>query len=189
MIHSARVSGKTSGTLLCRSLPTPKSPPLKGRGLHAVNGEGFFLALCLAVPTTPARAQAPVADFSPGTQQVGTVPLVVNFTDLSTNSPTGWVWHFGDGAIDTVQNPSHTYKQTGIYTVSLQASNGGGSDITVKQALVWAKAERVINLPASVDLNVTPGSENAKTTRIYSDNWADNSGVSVSSGAIAYIVK
>ncbi|MCH8278908.1 MAG: non-ribosomal peptide synthetase [Proteobacteria bacterium] len=42
----------------------------------------------------------------------------------------------------------------------------------MKNALVWAKAGRIFNLPASVDLNVTPGSENARTTRIYGDDAA-----------------
>src|SRR3972149_5720640 len=126
----------------------------------------------------------PTADFSPGTQQVGTVPLVVNFTDLSTNTPTSWLWHFGDGKTSTAQNPSHTYNQTGTYTVSLQSSNAGGNDKEVKQALVWAKAGLIFNLPESVDLNVSPGSENSRTTRIFGNNADDCSGRSVSSGDI-----
>ena len=144
----------------------------------------FSLIVCVIIFPVALFAQAPVADFSPGTQQVGTVPLVVNFTDNSTISPTGWLWHFGDGAISRVQNPTHTYNQTGIYTVSLQVSNAGGSDMVVKQALVWAKAERIYYLPASVDLNVTPGSENAMTTRIYGADGYDYAGWNVSSGDI-----
>lgn len=58
-------------------------------------------------------AQAAITDFSPSTQQVRTVPLVINVSDNSANTPTGWLWYFGDGAISTAQNPSHTYKQTG----------------------------------------------------------------------------
>jgi PKD repeat protein len=30
-----------------------------------------------------------------------------------------WLWFFGDGASDTVQNPQHTYTEEGIYTVKL----------------------------------------------------------------------
>jgi PKD repeat protein len=38
---------------------------------------------------------APVANFV-GTPTSGTAPLLVSFTDLSTNNPTGWAWYFGD---------------------------------------------------------------------------------------------
>jgi len=69
----------------------------------------------------------PVADFS-GSPTSGTVPLTVNFTDLSTNSPTAWEWDFGDGGDSSEQNPSYTYLLVGIYTPSMTATNAGGSD-------------------------------------------------------------
>jgi len=74
---------------------------------------------------------APVANFS-GTPTSGGAPLTVNFTDLSTNSPTAWSWTFGDGGTSTVKNPSHTYTATGTFTVSLTATNGSGSDNETK---------------------------------------------------------
>jgi len=71
----------------------------------------------------------------------GTAPLTVQFTDTSTNSPTSWVWSFGDGGTSTFQNPAHTFTSAGSYTVSLTASNAIGSntvtlaeDITVTEA-------------------------------------------------------
>ena len=76
---------------------------------------------------TVTTAQAPVADFS-GSPTSGASPLTVSFTDSSTNSPTSWSWTFGDGGSSTAQNPSHQYTSTGDYTVSLTASNAGGSD-------------------------------------------------------------
>ncbi len=42
-----------------------------------------------------------VADFS-GTPTSGTVPLTVQFTDLSTGGPTMWSWDFGDGGTSMV---------------------------------------------------------------------------------------
>ena len=47
----------------------------------------------------------------------------VNFTDLSTGSPTSWLWSFGDGNTSTLQNPSHTYTNAGTYNVSLSINN------------------------------------------------------------------
>ena len=58
----------------------------------------------------------------------GDAPLSVQFTDLSTGNPTQWNWDFGDGSTSTEQNPEHTYTAPGTYTVTLAATNAGGSD-------------------------------------------------------------
>ena len=73
----------------------------------------------------------PVADFS-GSPTQGNPTLAVSFTDSSTNNPTSWSWTFGDGGTSTNQNPSHSYTSAGNYTVSLTASNAGGSDTETK---------------------------------------------------------
>jgi PKD repeat protein len=84
----------------------------------------------------------PVADFS-GTPTSGVVPLLVNFTDLSTNNPTSWSWNFGDGGTSTAQNPSHIYNAVGTYTVTLTATNAFGSDGETKTGYV------TVNEPSS----------------------------------------
>ena len=74
------------------------------------------------------------ADFS-GTPTTIPVGGTVNFTDLSTGSPTGWSWTFTGGtpANSTIQNPTGVqYNTAGIYPVSLTASNGSGSDTETK---------------------------------------------------------
>jgi len=45
----------------------------------------------------------------------------VQFTDQSTGNITGWAWDFeNDGIIDsTEQNPTHTYRENGSYSVTL----------------------------------------------------------------------
>ena len=55
---------------------------------------------------------------------------VVNFdfTDLSANNPTSWLWDFGDGNTSTLQNPSHTYADANTYTVCLTVTNDLGTD-------------------------------------------------------------
>jgi len=80
--------------------------------------------------TTPVIA--PVANFS-GNPTEGTAPLTVQFTDLSTNTPTSWSWDFGDGTTSTEQNPEHIYTEVGTYTVSLTSTNEGGSDTEEKE--------------------------------------------------------
>ena len=74
---------------------------------------------------------APEADFS-GTPTYGCGSLQVQFTDLSTNNPTSWLWDFGDGSTSVDQNPSHEYTDWGAYTVSLTATNSCGSDTETK---------------------------------------------------------
>jgi PKD repeat protein len=81
----------------------------------------------------------PTADFS-GTPTLGDAPLSVSFTDLSTGAPTSWSWDFGDGNTSTAQNPSHTYANSGAYTVSLTVSNGGGSDTVDKVDYITVNA-------------------------------------------------
>lgn len=61
-----------------------------------------------------------------------TASNVVTFTDNSLNTPTSWLWDFGDGETSTEQNPTHTYEEPGIYTVSLVVTNDVGSDILIK---------------------------------------------------------
>ena len=76
------------------------------------------------------------ADFS-GTPITGAIPLVTQFTDLSTGGVTGWAWDFGDGtSIIHSQNPRHYYMRSGIYTVSLTVTDGVGSDTETKTGYV-----------------------------------------------------
>jgi len=77
----------------------------------------------------------PIAEF---TQNVtsGTVPLTVNFADLSTGTLTFWLWDFGDGETSTEQNPTHTYNDLGTYTVSLTATGPAGSDTITRSDLI-----------------------------------------------------
>jgi PKD domain-containing protein len=69
-----------------------------------------------------AAVDPPAASFS-----VAVSGLQAAFSDTSSGDPTAWSWDFGDGATSTVQNPTHRYAP-GSYTVTLTASNDGGSD-------------------------------------------------------------
>jgi PKD repeat protein len=54
--------------------------------------------------------------------------MTYTFTDTSSGA-TSWLWDFGDGNTDTLQNPVHTYSTNGSYTVTLTVSNGNCTDI------------------------------------------------------------
>ncbi len=49
-----------------------------------------------------------------------------SFTDHSTETPTSWLWNFGDGTTSAIQNPTHEYTANGTYTVTLTATNAYG---------------------------------------------------------------
>ncbi|AKB27733.1 Chitin binding protein [Methanosarcina siciliae T4/M] len=93
---------------------------------------GFTTPTWNGVACYPLTA-APVADFEADVTS-GIGPLIVNFTDQSTGSPTAWAWDFdNDGNVDsTEQNPSYTYTSTGTYTVNLTVANANGTDSEVK---------------------------------------------------------
>ncbi|MEE2931732.1 MAG: PKD domain-containing protein, partial [Bacteroidota bacterium] len=48
-----------------------------------------------------------------------------NFTDVTNNNPDSWFWDFGDGNTSIVQNPTHSYLNSGVYDVTLTVSKDG----------------------------------------------------------------
>ena len=89
---------------------------------------------CQATSTDSAAINIvePEADFTVDTSR-GCAPLTVNFSDQSFSKETisSWDWGFGDGSGSTSQNPSHTYSDTGSYTVKLAIENVEGCNDTV----------------------------------------------------------
>ncbi len=85
----------------------------------------------LTIPGAVRVGSKPVADFS-------AVPIPVcayqpvQFTDLSVPADE-WLWTFGDGSSSTLQNPSHTYADTGYYSVTLIATNNGCPDTITRE--------------------------------------------------------
>src|SRR5262249_14168021 len=94
----------------------------------------------------------------------GLAPLAVQFTDLSTLSPTSWSWTFGDGASSTSQNPGHVYAAPGRYTVALTVSGPGGSDTLTLANLIDVAAP-----PTLADFGFAPASGVAPLAVTFSD--------------------
>ena len=72
----------------------------------------------------------PAANFSANVT-TGCEPLAVNFTDLSTGSPTSWNWTFTGGSPSSAntQGPhTVTYTSPGTYNVTLTVTNACGND-------------------------------------------------------------
>jgi len=103
---------------------------------------------------------APIADFY-ANKTSGCDNITVQFTDNSTNSPTSWLWTFGDGQTSTAQNPSHSYTAPGSYTVSLTATNAGGSNPKTVQGYIVVGKTPNISLSST---NATGGTANGTAT-------------------------
>ncbi|AKB54940.1 cell surface protein [Methanosarcina barkeri MS] len=105
----------------------------------------------------------PVANFTSSVTS-GKVPLKVAFTDTSTGSPTSWKWDFGDGSKSYLQNPTHKYSKTGIYTVNLTVKNVQGSNMVTKTEYIAVVAKPV------ADFSAIPTSGKAPFTVEFTDN-------------------
>ena len=66
----------------------------------------------------------PIADFVADPEVETILNPIINFTDLSSTDVSDWYWDFGDLTNDTMQNPTHTYQDTGYYPVQLIVTNG-----------------------------------------------------------------
>ena len=88
----------------------------------------------------------------------GLAPLQVQFTDASSGNITIWEWDFdNDGIIDSyIQNPIHTYSETGVYTVSLTVGDGVNEDTEIKEDYIIVIEELDANFEADVTFGDAP---------------------------------
>ena len=75
-----------------------------------------------------------VADFSYLPRQIDIVEPEVSFTNQSIGA-TQYNWTFGDGGTDATKDPKHIYTDTGLFTVTMVASNINGCNDTTEQTL------------------------------------------------------
>jgi PKD repeat protein len=86
-------------------------------------------------------AQSPRADFA---HRVDCGTKTVAFTSQSTVSAgetlTEWYWEFGDGAVATTDNPTHTYRQAGAYPVTLVVTGSSRCRNVIRKTVQVADA-------------------------------------------------
>lgn len=89
------------------------------------------------------------SQFSTAFQDYCQAPALVNFTNESFNAGT-FQWNFGDGGTSNQLNPSHTYQNPGLYTVTLIASGGAcGTDTLILVDYINVDP----SLPCAITLN------------------------------------
>ena len=81
------------------------------------------------------------------------------FADLSfilTGSIITWLWDFGDGSFDNVQNPMHTYAIPGNYTVCLTITSDVGCTSTFCDSVSFVVGQKEITLSNEVKIYPIP---------------------------------
>lgn len=108
--------------------------------------------------TFTGTSPVPSADFTfaPATPLVG---QTVSFTNTSTGAPTSWSCSFGNGATSTVRNPAYSYTVSGIFSVSLTATNAGGSSTRTKNVTILATSAPTITYFGANPPSVVPGQQ------------------------------
>ncbi|MCX6307215.1 MAG: choice-of-anchor J domain-containing protein, partial [Bacteroidetes bacterium] len=113
------------------------SIPSNNKIMAGTFGRGLWMSDLYSAP-----ASAPVASFT-------SAPLVpcqgqtVQFTDLSTNNPTTWVWTFTPSTVTYVnstnsnsQNPQVQFNTNAVYSIQLVAVNAYGSANAIRSVSV-----------------------------------------------------
>jgi PKD repeat protein len=83
--------------------------------LEVLNNAGCSAFIDTSITITP----APISNFTINSS-FGSPPFDAVFTNLSLNS-NSYYWEFGDGSFSSSINPSHTFNDTGNYTIQLTA--------------------------------------------------------------------
>ncbi len=76
-----------------------------------------------------------VADFD-AQQKSGDAPFLVQFENKTTGIVSYYNWDFGDGLYAFTENPGHTYKAPGTYSVTLTVSHEGDKKTRSKSDLI-----------------------------------------------------
>jgi PKD repeat protein len=84
----------------------------------------------------------PVADFE--YKYVNhSVPLLIHFSNTSSNQFTKQIWNFGDGQTSQQLSPKHIYTEPGAYTVTLYVEGPGGEDTIEKKQCITARSKQL----------------------------------------------
>ncbi len=86
---------------------------------------------CVTTKNVPVMVEVwprPVAAFTADPMKVSLKNPVINFTSTSTGTDLSYVWNTGDGNTYTLPSFTHTYVDSGLFTVEMTVKNGLGCD-------------------------------------------------------------
>jgi parallel beta-helix repeat protein len=98
----------------------------------------------------------PTAKFSTN-QTTGLEPLEIQFTNQSISyDGIETTWNFGNGITSTVQNPTHSYTQEGIFIVTLTAYEADGDTDTTSLTITVLDTDPIANFSANQTTGFAP---------------------------------
>ncbi|GAA3521905.1 hypothetical protein GCM10022393_40460 [Aquimarina addita] len=107
----------------------------------------------------------------------------VDFNSTSINNVNTYLWNFGDGETSTEQNPTHTYTDSGTYSITLTTSNSAGQDTRERNNFITIS---IPEQPIGEDARICIGESTVLTVSGNSNfDWYDspNGGSLVHQGA------
>ena len=123
----------------------------------------LVFSCCIQVSLLFSQGMPPVASFTASSYSA-CAGGIITFSDLSTNSPTAWVWAAGGGTTSNgySSTPTFTFSNAGSYTVTLVSSNQYGISNKAVQ-LVQVRANPTVSAASDKSI-VARGCENATLT-------------------------
>ena len=122
--------------------------------------------------------------------QVACVGKTVSFTDQSINAPTAWQWSFNpstvvyvNGTSATSQNPQVQFTSSGVYAVTLDATNGFGNSSSTVNAYIDVPVASQLPLAEDFQSGIFPPANWLLTTAGGTFTWEPANGIVGSSGA------
>jgi len=156
--------------------------------LHPYANDGIYsVKLVIADPfgcsdsitkTNYITINSPVALFSLSDTASNCPPLVVQFTNQSTNAQS-IRWDFGDSTYSTDANPTHFYNYPGIYHAKLIATGIGGCVVTHERTITIKGPEGSFTYNPLAGCNPVTVNFSATTNGRYSFVWDFNDGTTV----------
>ena len=133
------------------------------------NASSAFVARKGGLPQLP-----PIAGFEASVTS-GCVPLAVQFTHSSYQSPTTFNWQFPGGipGSSTAKNPSVSYSTPGTYNVTLRVSNGGGADTLVQVGYITVLANNPTSVFSHTSNGLTVSFSNTSSNAMYVWDFGD----------------
>ena len=157
---------------------------------HAYNSDGTYSVKLVITDqygctdstfkTDYINIKSPVSHFIMSDSASNCPPLVINFTNQSSNA-VSIKWDFGDSTTSLQPNPAHFYNYPGIYFVKLTVTGQGGCTSTYQRRVVIKGPQGVFSYNPTSGCNPVTVNFTANTAGQNNFVWDFNDGSTVSS--------